>query len=195
MLTALTCARRHGVRTVLDIDYRPVLWGLTSLGDGETRFIAAEQVTRQLQAVLHLFDVIVGTEEEFHIAGGATDTVQALAQVREVSAATLVRKRGALGCSVYTDAIPPSLDDGLTVTGVRVEVLNVPARAMRLCRGCCAVISMMKAGSRPAATPTPAARWWFRATVARPRCRVRWSWMIDLSREHQVPRPDLDPTA
>ena len=32
MLTALGYARRHGVRTVLDIDYRPVLWGLTSLG-------------------------------------------------------------------------------------------------------------------------------------------------------------------
>ena len=42
VLTALGYARRHGVRTVLDIDYRPVLWGLTSLGDGETRFIAAE---------------------------------------------------------------------------------------------------------------------------------------------------------
>lgn len=26
---------------------------------------------------------------------------------------------------MYTDAIPPRLDDGLTVTGVRVEVLNV----------------------------------------------------------------------
>ena len=46
VLTALGYARRHGVRTVLDIDYRPVLWGLTSLGDGETRFIAADKVTR-----------------------------------------------------------------------------------------------------------------------------------------------------
>ncbi|MBR7420617.1 5-dehydro-2-deoxygluconokinase, partial [Klebsiella quasipneumoniae] len=82
-------------RTVLDIDYRPVLWGLTSLGDGETRFIAADKVTRELQEVLHLFDVIVGTEEEFHIAGGSTDTLQALGQVRGVSQATLVCKRGA----------------------------------------------------------------------------------------------------
>jgi 5-dehydro-2-deoxygluconokinase len=117
VLTALNYARRHGLRTVLDIDYRPVLWGLTSLGDGETRFIAADKVTRELQEVLHLFDVVVGTEEEFHIAGGSTDTLQALAQVRAVSKATLVCKRGALGCSVYTDAIPPRLDDGLTVTG------------------------------------------------------------------------------
>jgi len=85
VLTALGYARRHGVRTVLDIDYRPVLWGLTALGDGETRFIAADKVTRELQEVLHLFDVIVGTEEEFHIAGGSTDTLQALGQVRAVS--------------------------------------------------------------------------------------------------------------
>ena len=46
VLTALGYARRHGLRTALDIDYRPVLWGLTSPGDGETRFIASDRVTR-----------------------------------------------------------------------------------------------------------------------------------------------------
>ncbi len=70
VLKALEYARRHGLRTALDIDYRPVLWGLTSLGDGETRFIESGPVTSQLQEVLHLFDLVVGTEEEFHIAGG-----------------------------------------------------------------------------------------------------------------------------
>ena len=53
--------------------------------------------------------------------------------MRTVSEATLVCKRGALGCSVYTDAIPSRLDDGLTVTGVRVEVLNVLGAGTRLC--------------------------------------------------------------
>ncbi|WP_338326835.1 bifunctional 5-dehydro-2-deoxygluconokinase/5-dehydro-2-deoxyphosphogluconate aldolase [Yersinia ruckeri] len=125
VLTALTYARRNDVRTALDIDYRPVLWGLTSLGDGETRFIKADQVTEQLQDVLHLFDVIVGTEEEFHIAGGSTDTLEALRRVREVSNAALVCKRGVQGCSVYTDDIPNSLDGTLNVSGVHVEVLNV----------------------------------------------------------------------
>ena len=52
--------------------------GLTSLGDGETRFVESDQVTRELQEVLHHFDLIVGTEEEFHIAGGSTDTLTAL---------------------------------------------------------------------------------------------------------------------
>lgn len=125
VLTALKYARRHGVKTALDIDYRPILWGLTSLGDGETRFIASAAVTAQLKEVLHLFDLVVGTEEEFHIAGGSTDTIEALRGVRAVSQAEFVCKRGPLGCSVFSDLIPDSLDQGITIKGVRVDVLNV----------------------------------------------------------------------
>ncbi len=125
VLTALKYARRNGVKTALDIDYRPVLWGLTSLGDGETRFVESSKVTEELQEVLGLFDVIVGTEEEFHISGGSTDTIEALKNVRKISDAEFVCKRGPLGCSVFTGDIPEDLDDGITVTGVRVEVLNV----------------------------------------------------------------------
>ncbi|CZF82318.1 bifunctional 5-dehydro-2-deoxygluconokinase/5-dehydro-2-deoxyphosphogluconate aldolase [Grimontia marina] len=125
VITALNYARKHGVRTALDVDYRPVLWGLTSLGDGETRYIESDEVTRQLQEVLGLFDLIVGTEEEFHIAGGAEDSVEALKSVRAFTDAALVCKRGPLGCSVFTDEIGSVLDDGITVQGVRVEVLNV----------------------------------------------------------------------
>ncbi|MQL48639.1 5-dehydro-2-deoxygluconokinase [Photorhabdus khanii] len=125
VLTALDYARRHGVKTVIDIDYRPVLWGLTSLGDGETRYIESEQVTAQLQEVLSRFDLIVGTEEEFHIAGGSTDTIKALRNIRKQTSAELVCKRGALGCSVFTAVIPDNLDDGITVQGVQIDVLNV----------------------------------------------------------------------
>ncbi|MDU8923315.1 5-dehydro-2-deoxygluconokinase [Pasteurellaceae bacterium LIM206] len=125
VLTALEYAGRNGVKRLLDIDYRPVLWGLTSLGDGETRFIDSEAVTKSLQEVLHHFDVLVGTEEEFHIAGGSTDTLTALKNVRKVSKATLICKRGSLGCSVFEGELPDDLDGGLNVYGVRVEVLNV----------------------------------------------------------------------
>ncbi|MDG6880995.1 5-dehydro-2-deoxygluconokinase [Phocoenobacter uteri] len=125
VLTALEYAGRNGVKRLLDIDYRPVLWGLTSLGDGETRYIDSEAVTKSLQEVLHHFDVLVGTEEEFHIAGGSTDTLTALKNVRKFSQATLVCKRGALGCSVFEGEIPDDLDGGLNVYGVRVAVLNV----------------------------------------------------------------------
>ncbi|CCJ74414.1 5-keto-2-deoxygluconokinase / uncharacterized domain [Cronobacter condimenti 1330] len=125
VLKALEYARRHGLRTALDIDYRPVLWGLTSPGDGETRYVESEPVTRQLQEVLHLFDLVVGTEEEFHIAGGSTDTLTALKNVRHATQATLVCKRGPMGCVVLEGAVPDSWDTIPLYQGVRVDVLNV----------------------------------------------------------------------
>jgi 5-dehydro-2-deoxygluconokinase len=113
------------VRTVLDIDYRPVLWGLTKRGDGETRFIASDTVTAHLQGILPLFDLVIGTEEEFAIAGGDTDIIAALKAVRLVTPATLVVKRGPMGCAVIDGPIPRSLDDAFNGQGVTVEVLNV----------------------------------------------------------------------
>lgn len=125
VLKALEYAQKHGLRRALDIDYRPVLWGLTSLGDGETRFIASSQVTEQLQQVLRHFDLIVGTEEEFHIAGGSTDTLTALRRVRQLTQAVLVCKRGALGCSVFEGNIADDWSQVKIHSGVRVDVLNV----------------------------------------------------------------------
>ena len=124
-MTALERARRNDVRTVLDIDYRPVLWGLTKRGDGETRFIASDTVTAHLQGILPLFDLVIGTEEEFAIAGGDTDIIAALKAVRLVTPATLVVKRGPMGCAVIDGPIPRSLDDAFNGQGVTVEVLNV----------------------------------------------------------------------
>ena len=125
VLKALVLAKRHGARTALDIDYRPNLWGVAGHGAGESRFVASETVTAKLQSTLHLFDLIVGTEEEFHIAGGTTDTVEALRAVRAVSDATLVCKRGPMGAVAFTGAIPDSLDDGQTGPGFPIEVFNV----------------------------------------------------------------------
>ncbi|WP_049853602.1 bifunctional 5-dehydro-2-deoxygluconokinase/5-dehydro-2-deoxyphosphogluconate aldolase [Dickeya fangzhongdai] len=193
VLTALRYARRHGVKTVLDIDYRPVLWGLTSLGDGETRFIESTAVTAQLQQVLNLFDLIVGTEEEFHIAGGSTDTLQALRQVRAHTAAELVCKRGPLGCSVFTGDIPASLDEGITVKGVRVDVLNVlgagDAFMSGLLRGYLSGEGWEKACAYANACGA--------LVVSRHGCAPAMPSRIELdnylARAHAVPRPDLDP--
>ncbi|MEP7182486.1 MAG: 5-dehydro-2-deoxygluconokinase, partial [Betaproteobacteria bacterium] len=122
---ALDRARKNDVRTVLDIDYRPVLWGLTRRGDGETRFIASDGVTAHLQRILPKIDLAIGTLEEFAIAGGSTDIITALKRVRELTPATLVVKRGPMGCAVIDGAIPASLDDAFNGKGVEVEVLNV----------------------------------------------------------------------
>jgi Uncharacterized protein conserved in bacteria len=113
------------VRTVLDIDYRPVLWGLTGKADGETRFVASEGVTAHLQRILPLFDLVIGTEEEFRIAGGKTELVDALAMVRAVTSATLVLKRGPMGCQIIDGKVPATLDHVPVHGGVEVEVLNV----------------------------------------------------------------------
>ncbi|MEQ1536749.1 MAG: 5-dehydro-2-deoxygluconokinase [Burkholderiaceae bacterium] len=129
-LTALAYAKRHSVVRVLDIDYRPVLWGLTSRGAGENRYVADAHVTRQLQEVLPEFDLLVGTEEEFFIAGGASgtgadDLIASLRVVRGLSQATLVVKRGSLGCCVIEGDIPANINDAPTYKGENVEVLNV----------------------------------------------------------------------
>lgn len=125
VLKALKLAREHGLRTALDIDYRPNLWGVAGHGDGESRFVESRKVTAKLQSTLHLFDLIVGTEEEFHIAGGSTNTIEALRAVRGVSAATLVCKRGAAGAVAFEGAVPDSLDDGRSGPGFPIEVFNV----------------------------------------------------------------------
>lgn len=124
-LRALDLACMSGAKTVLDIDYRPNLWGLSGHGDGENRFIESAAVTAKLQSTLARFDVIVGTEEEFHVAGGTSGTLAALARVREVSEATLVCKRGAAGASAFEGPIPASLDEGVSGEAFAVEVFNV----------------------------------------------------------------------
>ena len=124
-LEALKIARADGMQTALDIDYRPNLWRVAGHGDGESRFVESQKVTAKLQSTLHLFDLIVGTEEEFHIAGGTTDTIAALRAVRGVSGATLVCKRGAAGAVAFVGDIPDSLDDGQSGPGFPIEVFNV----------------------------------------------------------------------
>jgi 5-dehydro-2-deoxygluconokinase len=124
-LRALEYARAANVRTALDIDYRPVLWGLTGKGDGATRFVANDSVTAHLQRQLPHFDLVVGTEEEFMIAGGEGSLIASLRAVRRVTAATLVVKRGPIGCAVIDGAIPAAIDDAFNRRGMTVEVLNV----------------------------------------------------------------------
>ena len=121
---AVRHAKDAGRRVVLDIDYRPVLWGLTGAREGESRFVADVGVTAEIQRVLADCDLVVGTEEEIRIAGGDTDTVRAMRAIRARSRATLVVKGGPGGCWVFPDAVPDSLDDAERIAGFPVEVLN-----------------------------------------------------------------------
>lgn len=122
---AMALARAAGTRIVLDIDYRPVLWGLTGHGSGEERFVASEGVSAHLLGIAPHCDLIVGTEEEIHIAGGSTDTFAALRNLRAVTHAALVVKRGAHGCAIFDGAIPDRFDAAIDCPGFKVDVFNV----------------------------------------------------------------------
>ncbi len=124
-LKAIQIGRKLGKKTALDIDYRPNLWGLSGHGDGENRYIRSQLVTQNLQKHLMLFDLIVGTEEEFHIAGGSTNTIEALQSVRAKTPATLVCKRGHHGASIFEDDIAYNLNEGIQGQKFSIEVFNV----------------------------------------------------------------------
>jgi 5-dehydro-2-deoxygluconokinase len=82
-------------------------------------------VTEHLKPILADCDLVVGTEEELHIAGGSEDTLAAIRAIRAISKATIVCKRGPMGCVVFPGEIPASLDDGVKGPGFPVEVYNV----------------------------------------------------------------------
>ncbi|NRF70865.1 5-dehydro-2-deoxygluconokinase [Aquincola sp. S2] len=122
---AIAAAHAAGTRVILDIDYRPVLWGLTAPGLGEQRFVESAQVSAVLQSIVPHCDLVVGTDEEIHIAGGSIDSIVALKRLRVLTPGLLVLKRGAAGCVAFAGPIPAMLDEGLQGPGFPIEVFNV----------------------------------------------------------------------
>ena len=125
---SLGAARRvkaHGGRVIFDVDYRPVLWGLTARDLGENRFVSDAAVTERLQAALPWCDLIVGTEEELCILGGSDLLIAAIQNIRAKTPATLVCKRGARGCVAFAGDIPDDIESGVVVPGFKINVLNV----------------------------------------------------------------------
>ncbi len=120
---AMKLARKHGRRVCFDIDYRPNLWALGGHGDGESRFAESEVVTAHLQTILPHCDLVVGTEEEWHIASGTTDTLAGLRACRSLSDAVFVCKRGALGCTVFAAEID-GWHSGISVPVREIEIYN-----------------------------------------------------------------------
>ncbi|WP_342359010.1 bifunctional 5-dehydro-2-deoxygluconokinase/5-dehydro-2-deoxyphosphogluconate aldolase [Terrarubrum flagellatum] len=122
---AIRLAKAHGRKVLFDIDYRPNLWGLAGHAAGEERYRASQIVTGKLQTVLPFCDVIVGTEEELHIAGGSENTLETLRKIRALAPkALIVAKRGPMGCVCFPGDIPASLEDGVKGPGYPVDVLN-----------------------------------------------------------------------
>ena len=124
-IKAMKIAKQAKRRIIIDIDYRPNLWGLAGHSAGESRYIKSSKVTAHLQKILADCDLIIGTEEEVHIAGGSTNTLQALKRIRKISQGVIVLKRGPMGCVVFPAAIPNALEDGIIGKGFPIEVYNV----------------------------------------------------------------------
>ncbi|CAN7270044.1 5-dehydro-2-deoxygluconokinase [Pararhizobium sp. LjRoot255] len=122
---AIRIAKESGAKVVFDIDYRPNLWGLAGHDAGDNRYIASEKVSTHLKTVLADCDLIVGTEEEVLIASGDSDLLAALKTIRANSKATIVLKRGPMGCIVYDGPISDNLEDGVVGKGFPIEVYNV----------------------------------------------------------------------
>jgi len=118
---AVNLARKHQAAVVLDLDYRPVLWEVTTKGDGETRYVGSQFITDAYQAILPLCDLLVGTEEEFCLAGGSPLLETAIQKIQTLTSATLVIKSGENGCIIYSQDRPtPIIGKAFPVT-----VLNV----------------------------------------------------------------------
>jgi 5-dehydro-2-deoxygluconokinase len=122
---AIRIAKANGRKVIFDVDYRPNLWGLAGHDAGESRYIRSDEVTAHLAPVLAQCDLIVGTEEELHVAGGSEDTLQTIRNIRALSSAVIVCKRGPMGCVVFPGAIPDDIEDGVRGPGFPVEVYNV----------------------------------------------------------------------
>jgi len=105
---------------ILDIDYRPVLWGAVGHAEGEERKAASASFAERMDEVLPFCKLIVGTEEEISAAVHEEDFEKALTSLRKKTTAAIVRKRGEKGCIVYPE-------NGGPVEGkaVPVPVMNV----------------------------------------------------------------------
>ncbi|WP_119344020.1 5-dehydro-2-deoxygluconokinase [Facilibium subflavum] len=117
---ALDLCKKYNTKVILDVDYRPVLWGLTSIGDGQTRFKQNVQVTQHYQAFLPYCDLIVGTDEELCIAAGVNDPHQAIKVIHQYTKADIVYKTGLQGSEVHRYAI----DEVIQVPAFVVNVFN-----------------------------------------------------------------------
>ena len=121
---AMEIARKHNKKVIFDIDYRPNLWAKGNHNEGESRYQESKKVTSHIQKILPFCDLIVGTEEEWKIAGGETDTLDSIKICRNISKAIFVCKRGALGCTVFKSKVT-DWNSGISVPVNKIEIFNV----------------------------------------------------------------------
>jgi 5-dehydro-2-deoxygluconokinase len=206
-LKAVRAAREAGTKVLFDLDYRPVFWGVASHEQGGEMFVESAEVTEGYASVLPDCDLVVGTDEEIRIAGGSTETREALLAIRELSGATIVLKVGAMGAIVFPREIPEDLEDGVRVPGFPVEVFNSVGAGDAFMSGflsgwlreepleeclrignACGAIVVSRHGCSPA-MPTPEELKYFLGMTDRPRRLRDDEWLEHLHRTTTRPEP------
>lgn len=120
-MDAASRALALGTKVLLDIDYRPVLWGKGGHGDGEKRYSSDKLFAERMAEIIPLADLIVGTEEEI-LAATDSETIEvALSIVRKAAKGIVVRKCGERGAVAYAR----ELDKPVAVNSFPVEIMNV----------------------------------------------------------------------
>jgi 5-dehydro-2-deoxygluconokinase len=90
-MTALQTARKSGLRTVLDVDYRASSWA------------SPKHAGEAARAVLPWVEVLLGNEEELAILTGEESAARQVRAVREAGVPILVRKLGPRGVELHAD--------------------------------------------------------------------------------------------
>jgi len=121
---AMRITRENHGKVVFDVDFRPAVWGFTSLDNEEERCIRMAEVSATLRPVLSDCDLISGTEEEMLVVSGEKDLLRALQLIRSLSQAIIILKRGAMGCIIYEGEISDNLEAGVVGKGFSVDVYN-----------------------------------------------------------------------
>ena len=164
---------QHGTRVVLDIDYRPVLWGLTSPGMGEQRFVAigpgqrapADRDRRVRPGRRHRGGNPHRRRQHRHAAGIAPPARADHAHCWWSSAGRWAAWRS-------TARSRPASKRACKARASRSRCSTCWARAMPSWRASCAAGCATSRCCAAAPGPMPAARWWCRATAARRRWRA-----------------------
>lgn len=116
---AAELARAAGRAVVLDVDYRPSLWGAAPVGQGHARREPSREATRVYREILPLCSLVVGTEDEIRVAGEAEDSRLAEERILAAGVDRVVTKLGARGARSHDrDGAVHELD------GMRVRVVN-----------------------------------------------------------------------
>jgi 5-dehydro-2-deoxygluconokinase len=110
---AMAIARRHGRKVVFDVDYRPNLW--VSLVTARARSATSAPIRSARICRRFCPAATLSSARRRSCTSPAARRIRspAIRRIRELTQATIVCKRGPMGCVVFEGDVPGSLHDGI----------------------------------------------------------------------------------